>query len=102
MHHICDIQWRFPPKEELQTLLENYATESYPLLRNKEILNIFANAFAERVRSPHGLKMNVHLVIITHEMEIPPENRRNISKLFNKVLADIAIKYSKHQHALPV
>lgn len=96
MHHICDTLWRFPPKEELQSFIENYTTQSHPLLRNKEIIDIFASALAERTRSPWGLKMNIHLVIKNHENEIPREYRSDIFKLFNKVLTDIAIKHSSH------
>lgn len=96
MHHICDTLWRLPPKEELQSLLENYTTESDPLLQNKKLINIFASALADRTRSPSALRMNIHLVIKNHENEIPRENRSDIFKLFNRVLRDIAIKYSSH------
>lgn len=96
MHHICNTLWHFPSEEKLQSLLENCKTESHPLLRNKEIITIFASALADRIRSPSGLRMNIRLVIENHENEIPPENRRDVFKLFNRVLTDIAIKHFKH------
>ena len=93
-HHICDTLWSFPPKEELQSALENYTAISSPLLRDKKITEIFANELAERIRSPEALRMNVHLLLVMHESEIGTENRNAIGELYNKVLKDIAISYS--------
>lgn len=99
MHHICSTQLRFPSKDELQFALESHGAISDSSLQTK-IIDIFADAFANKQRSPKGLRAHIHLLLDTYKNEILPESPREIFKLFTTVLTDIATEYTSRHTAL--
>ncbi|MGL4348894.1 MAG: hypothetical protein ACRCSV_05545 [Chlamydiales bacterium] len=100
MHHICSTQLHFPPQEELQSSIENYKAIYSPWLREEKMIHIFASGFAGRTRSPHGLGMNIRLLLSAWNNEIPIESRIDIYNIFKRVLTDIATEYSSRQRSL--
>lgn len=92
MHHICPMQLCFPSRDQLHFALESHRSISDSSLQ-KKLIDIFADAFANRQRSPEGLRLHIHLLLDTYNNELPLKNQREIFKLFTTALTDIGKEY---------